>query len=291
LAIKEFGMKDPDDLMTTNPSFTNQLRGKSRRRRDEFDRVAKAAATPRRLRNDPLPLLAISYVPLMKLRQTKRKLRRLDPIHVREVASAIGVLGFCHPILIGRDSEIIDGEVRFEAARLLGLDAIPCVRIDHLSPDERRVLRLAVNRLAEKGEWDLDALKVEFNELILMGAPVEITGFTLDEIDQVVLSEDASGVEQGPLSPEEGEAPVAMVGDEFMLGPHRLVCGDATDPAVLARLMKDDTPARLILTERNWPALSEVFGLGPGMTACPSRPSASITLHSAASLAARTGSG
>jgi DNA modification methylase len=242
-------MKDPYDLMTTKRSFTSQLKGKSRRRRDEFDRVAKAAATPCRLRNDPLPLLAISYVPLTMLRQAKRKLRRLDPVHVREVAGAIGVLGFCHPILVGRDNEIIDGEVRFEAARLVGLDTIPCVRIDHLSPDEQRVLRLAVNRLAEKGEWDLDALKIEFEELILMDAPIEISGFTLDEVDQVVLGHDASAVEQGPLAPEEGNAPVARVGDVFELGPHRLVCGDATDPAVLARLMEGDAPARLILTD------------------------------------------
>jgi ParB-like nuclease domain len=159
-------------------------------------------------------------------------------VHVREVASAIGALGFCHPILVGRDNEIIDGEVRFEAASRLGLDAIPCVRIDHLSPAAQRLLRLAVNRLAEKGEWDLDALKVEFEELILMDAPIEIAGFTLDEVDQVVLGQDASAVEQGPLAPEEEDAPVAMVGDVFQLGPNRLVCGDATDPAVLAELWK-----------------------------------------------------
>jgi hypothetical protein len=242
-------MKDPYDLMTTKLSFTNELRVKSRRRRDELDRVAKAAATAWRLRNDPLPLLAISYVQLTTLRQAKRKLRRLGPAHVREIARAIGVLGFCHPILVGRDNEIIDGEARFGAARLLGLETIPCVRVDHLSPDEQRVLRLAVNRLAEKGEWDLDALKIEFNELILTDAPIEIAGFTLDEIDQVVLGEDASGIEQGPLAPDERDAPVAMAGDVFELGPHRLVCGDATDPAVLARLMEDDAPARLILTD------------------------------------------
>jgi hypothetical protein len=170
--------------------------------------MAKGAATPRPLRNDLLPLLAISYVSLTTLRQTKRKLRRLDPAHVREVASAIGALGFRHPILVGRDNEIIDGEVRFEAARLLGLDVVPCVQIDDLSPNEQRMLRLAVNRLAEKGEWDLDALKVEFEELILMDAPIEIAGF--DEVDQVVLGQDASTVEQGPLAPEEGDAPVAM---------------------------------------------------------------------------------
>lgn len=129
-------MKDPYDLMTTRPSFRNQLRGKSRRRRDELDRMAKAAATPRPLRNDLLPLLALSYVPLPKLRRTNRKFRRLDPVHVREIASAIGFLGFCHPILVGRDNEIIDGEVRLsksrrvEVARMEGFSAVPVIRFD-----------------------------------------------------------------------------------------------------------------------------------------------------------------
>jgi ParB-like chromosome segregation protein Spo0J len=68
---------------------------------------------------------------------------------------------------------LIDGEARYEAARQLGLDWIPCVRIEHLSKDEQRVLRLAVNRLAEKGQWDLDALKIEFEELIVIDAPIE----------------------------------------------------------------------------------------------------------------------
>jgi ParB-like chromosome segregation protein Spo0J len=103
--------------------------------------------------------------------------RTLDPAHLREVASSICVLGFCDPVLVGRDNELIDGEARYAAARHLGLDRIPCVRIEHLSKDEQRVLRLAVNRLAEKGQWDLDAFKIEFEELIVIDAPIEITGF------------------------------------------------------------------------------------------------------------------
>jgi hypothetical protein len=112
-------LKDLSDPIATRLSLTDQLRRKSRRRRDDFDRLAKAVATPCALRNDLLPLLAISYVPLRELRPAKRKLRRLDPVHVREVAGAISALGFCHPILVGRGNEIVDGEVRFEAARLL----------------------------------------------------------------------------------------------------------------------------------------------------------------------------
>ena len=71
---------------------------------------------------------------------------------------------------------------RIQAARLLGLGYAPCLRIDHLTDDEQRLLRLAVNRLGEKGQWNLDELKIEFEELILAGAPIEITGFELQEI-------------------------------------------------------------------------------------------------------------
>ena len=149
---------------------------------------------------------------------------------------------------MGRDNEIINGEVSYEAAKQLGLDRLPCVRIGHLSPEEQRVLRLAVNRLAEKGEWDLDALKIEFEELILLDAPIEIIGFSPAEIDHVIVGEAADGLEQGPLEPDPATA-VARVGDIFQLGPHRIVCGDATDPAVLARLLEGDGPARLVLTD------------------------------------------
>jgi DNA modification methylase len=227
--------------------FTDQLRQKCHQRRDRQERLAQASVgRPRR--NDILPRLELSYLWLEQLRPSARKVRKLDPAHAREVASSISALGFCVPLLVGRDNEIINGEVSYEAAKQLGLDRLPCVRIGHLSLEEQRVLRLAVNRLAEKGEWDLDALKIEFEELILLDAPIEISGFTLDEIDQIILGDGADGLEQGPLEPDSAAA-VARVGDIFQLGPHRLVCGDATDPLVLARLLEGDAPARLVLTD------------------------------------------
>ena len=209
-------------------SLTSQLRWKSRRHRDQLERMA-VASTAHSRRNDILPRLELSYIALADLRPSPRKVRTLDPAHVREVASSISVLGFCDPVLVGRDNELIDGEARYEAARQLGLDRIPCVRIEHLSKDQQRVLRLAVNRLAEKGQWDLDALKIEFEELIVIDAPIEITGFSPAEIDHVILGDAPEGLEQGPLDPDPATA-VARVGDGFQLGPHRIVCGDATDP-------------------------------------------------------------
>ena len=240
-------MTDRFNPIAPRATLGDQLRRKSRSRREGQERIALASAAQRR-RNDMLPRLELSYVLLEELRPSTRKLRKLDPAHVREVASSISALGFCDPLLVGRGNELIDGEARYEAARQLGLDRVPCVRVEHLNPDEQRVLRLAVNRLAEKGQWDLDALKIEFEELILLDAPVEITGFSRAEMDHVILGDAAEGLEQGPLEPDPATA-VTKIGDIFQLGPHRIVCGDATDPAVLARLLEGDAAARLVLTD------------------------------------------
>jgi DNA modification methylase len=240
-------MTERTNLNVTRASLTSQLRGKSRNRREGQERMVLAARVERR-RNDMLPRLELSYVRLEELRPSVRKLRKLDPVHVREIASSISLLGFCDPLLVGRGNELIDGEARYEAAKQLGLDRVPCVRMEHLNPAEQRALRLAVNRLTEKGQWDLDALKIEFEELILLDAPIEITGFSPAEIDHVILGDAAEGLEQGPHEPDPAAA-VAMVGDIFQLGAHRVVCGDATDLAVLAQLMEGDAPARLVLTD------------------------------------------
>jgi DNA modification methylase len=243
-------------------SLKENLKGKSQRRREDLTRLAAPAAAARALRNDVLPHLEIVHVPLGELRSPARNVRKIDPAHVREVAATISALGFCVPILVGKDNVVIDGEVRLEAAKLLGLDRAPCVRVDHLSEDEQRVLRLAINRLGEKGQWDLDELKIDFEELILADAPIEISGFSPDEIDQIVIGDVLEVAEQGPLEPDPGAAAIARLGDLFELGPHRLICGDATDPAVLTRLTDGDPPARLVLTDEpfNVPIAGHVSG-------------------------------
>jgi DNA modification methylase len=240
---------DRANSITAPSAFTDQLRQKSRLRRAQQERLAIASTTVRAHRNDILPRLDLSYVRVADLRPSSRKVRKLDPAHVREVACSISALGFCDPLLVGRDNELINGEARFEAAKQLGLDLVPCVRVGHLNSEEQRVLRLAVNRLAEKGQWDLYALKIEFEELIITDAPIEISGFTLDEIDQIVLSDGADGIEKGPLEPDLSASPISRLGDIFQLGPHRIVCGDATDPEILHRLMREGEVARLVLTD------------------------------------------
>ena len=243
-------MKHRINPLAVATGLNDQLRAKSRQHRGALHALAEVTGTARTRRNNLLPLLSISTISLDDLRTSARKLRRTDPAHVREVASTITALGFCCPILVGKGNLVIDGEIRLEAARMLGLAHVLCVRVDHLTPDEQRLLRLAVNRLGEKGAWELDELKIEFEELILSDAPIEVSGFSIGEIDQVPIGDEADAVEPGPLHPEYGVAAIAQLGDVFQLGVHRIVCGDATDPAVLNRLMEADGPARILLTDQ-----------------------------------------
>jgi DNA modification methylase len=250
-----------DDPRRGGRSLTDQLKVKSRQRREGLERL-RTTAPARAPRNDLLPYLELVQIPLEDLRMPSREVRKLDPAHVREVANTISTLGFCAPVIIGRDNAVIDGAVRVQAARQLGLDRVPCVRIEHLNETEKRVLRLAANRLGEKGEWNLDELKIEFEELILADAPIEVSGFTVDEIDQVILGEADDAIEQGPLAPEAGAVAVARIGDMFQLGPHRVVCGSATDASLIRFLMEGCPPARLVLTDEpyNVPIAGHVSG-------------------------------
>jgi hypothetical protein len=97
--------------------------------------------------------------------------------------------------------------------------------------------------------WSLEALKIEFEELILADAPIGISGFSLDEIDQIVLGDGADGLEKGPLEPDPFATPISKFGDIFQLGPHRLACADATDRETLLRVMEEGEVARLVLTD------------------------------------------
>jgi hypothetical protein len=232
------------DLLVNEHAIQRQLQRKSGHRRKELLQLAKASAAPHARRNDPLPQLELVSIGLVDLKLAARQIRKCIPAHVRELMGSISELGFCAPILVGKDNLVLDGKIRIEAAKALGLPTVPCIRIDHLTDVEQRTLRLALNRRGEKGRWDLHELKIEFEELILIDAPIEISGFSLNQIDQIILR-DEEGAEKGPLAPESD----ARLGHIFRLGKHRIMCGDATDPAVVAKLMHGDSPARLVLTD------------------------------------------
>jgi DNA modification methylase len=239
---------DHRNALLSGKTLQNTLKAKSRHRREKLAGLGAASRAPHPIRNDLAPKLELVERAPGDLVFTVRNVRKIDAAHVREVATSISSLGFCDPVLIDERNRVLHGVVRVEAAVLLGLVHIPCIRANHLSASERRLVRIALNRLGEKGSWDFDELKLELEELILDDVPIEITGFSMTEVDQIVIGDEPAAVEAGPLAPEPDAKPVAQFCDIFVMGDHRILCGDSTDPRGIEILMSDDE-ARLILTD------------------------------------------
>ena len=206
--------------------------------------------------------------PIASLKPYARNPRTHSNKQIRQIAVSIRVFGFNNPVLIDRNDEIIAGHGRVEAAKLLGLESVPTIRLEHLSEAEKRAYILADNKLAEKAGWDREILAIELQNLIEMETEFSITatGFEIAEIDGLmkILDEDEAAETEEPSPDLDPEAPVvSSLGDLWRLGQHRLLCGDARDPLAYARLLKGEK-ARLIITDPpyNVPILGHVCGLG-----------------------------
>jgi len=223
------------------------IQEKSRKRRQTQKSLTSCDQQTSR-RNDLLPTLRVEYLPIDALRPADRRVRRGDASQIAKVELSLRQFGVCSPILIDGDDRIVHGHVVWEAARRLSLEKLPVVRIGHLNHAERRALAIALNRLGETGEWDVEALKVEFDELIELEVEVIATGFDLAEVDALLLEDDADepGADDVPLV---SESQVSQLGDLWLMGEHRLLQGDARDREVYARLITEGHGVRLALTD------------------------------------------
>lgn len=147
---------------------------------------------------------------------------------VAQIAASIREFGFLSPIIIDGESGIIAGHGRVLASQKLGMDSLPCVEAGHLSDAQRRAYVIADNKLALNAGWDDEMLRVEFADLQEMGFDLELTGFSLDEIDGLQIEEIAEGLTDEDAVPEAPEDPVSKIGDIWVMGNHRLMCGDST---------------------------------------------------------------
>src|SRR5262249_3937659 len=173
--------------MRSGESLRRGLRAKHRNRRNDL--FAIGASGLGTLRNDLLPKLELVYRRADQLVMPERNVRNLENAHVRAVMNSISILGFVDPPLIDENDIVRDGIVRAEAGRRLNLQNIPCILATHLTPNEKRLIRLALNRLSEKGRWDLPELKSELVELVELGIDIEDTAFTLAEFDQITIDD------------------------------------------------------------------------------------------------------
>src|SRR5262245_37154165 len=186
------------------------------------------------------------------LRPYERNARTHSNRQIRQIAKSIQRFGFCNPVLIDDQGQIIAGHGRVAAAKLLGIKQVPTVKLAHLSEAEKRAYVLADNRLAEKAGWDRKMLAIELQGLIDLQFEVELTGFETAEID-IILDEagDAAGVPVGreDETPTYASGPaVTRPGDLWQLGAHRLLCADARDPAAYVRLL-ESTKADFAFTD------------------------------------------
>ena len=188
--------------------------------------------------------LAIEYRPIGALIPYARNARTHSAAQVALIAGSIREYGFTNPVLVDGESGIIAGHGRVLAARQLGLTTVPVIELAHLTPAQKQAYILADNQLALAAGWDKDLLALEIGELNDLGIDIDGLGFDAREIDALL--------RHGETDPREEEtppvpaSPVSRIGDLWCLGPHRLICGDATDAATVARVLNGVAPHLMV---------------------------------------------
>jgi DNA modification methylase len=211
---------------------------------------------------------ALERLPINQLRPWPRNARIHSRKQIRQIAESIRRFGFTNPVLIDGENRILAGHGRVEAARELGMATAPCLRIDHMSATEKRAYVLADNKLALNAGWDEELLALELKELMEADIEfgVDITGFSIAEVDQLIegLAPSEPGNPADDHLPEPEAVPSrCQPGDLWQLGPHRLICGDALDPRIVADLL-DSEKAEMVFTDPpyNVAIQGNVSGLG-----------------------------
>jgi DNA modification methylase len=178
-----------------------------------------------------------------------RNARTRSDLQVAQIAASIKEFGFVNPILAGSDSVIIAGHGRLLAARKLGMTEVPVIVIDGLTENQRRALVIADNKLTLNAGWDEEALRLEIEALRDADYDLNIIGFEDDELALLLAQQDAAeGLTDEDAVPEIQADPVSTPGDLWILGEHRVLCGDATAGADVERLTAGET-ADLIFTD------------------------------------------
>jgi DNA modification methylase len=208
----------------------------------------------------------VEWQPLTALQPWKRNARTHSKKQVRQIAASIERFGFTNPVLVDAENIILAGHGRVEAAKLLGIGEVPCLRLERMTWEEKRAYVIADNKLALNGGWDEEILAEELKGLLApdLNFDAGLTGFSIPEIDALVegLQPQESGAPEDDVVPSDAP-PRCRVGDLWQLGVHRLICGNAIEPATVAALMGGER-AQMIFTDPpyNVPIQGHAGGLG-----------------------------
>ena len=191
---------------------------------------------------DPLmPSLQIQYRPVELLIPYARNAKQHSDAHVAQIAASITEFGWGAPILVDGQNNVIAGHGRLLAARKLGMTQVPVVPMEHLTEIQRKALILADNKIGENGSWDDDLLGLELAELQEAGFDLGLTGFSADEWDKLIAGDPSNdGLTDEDQVPEIAETAISKSGDIWVLGEHKLMCGDATKAEDYKVLLGDE---------------------------------------------------
>ncbi len=178
----------------------------------------------------------LEYWPIQRLIEYARNPRKNDHA-VDAVSAAIREFGFRVPIVAKSDGTVIDGHLRLKAAKKLGLETVPVLLGDDMTETQIKAFRLSVNKLAELAGWDEELLKLELTDLQDADFDLGLMGFSDDELDRLINGDDGGGLTDDDAVPETPKEPVSRPGDLWILGNHRLLCGDSTMLSDVEKLM------------------------------------------------------
>lgn len=212
--------------------------------------------------------VTVTPAPVDQLSPYPGNARKHSRKQISLIADSIARFGFNNPVLIDDEGTIIAGHGRVAAAKQLKLTAVPTIRLSHLSEADKRAYILAENKLAERAGWDHDILAVELQGLINLDFDIEVTGFAMGEVD--IILDEADKAQRRERDEFQDEVPdlipgstVSLVGDLWLLGSHRLYCGDARDDQCYQHLL-NGAKAELVFTDPpyNVPISGHVCGKG-----------------------------
>jgi DNA modification methylase len=189
------------------------------------------------------------HVPIDSLKPNPRNARTHPKKQIRELANCVQFVGFINPLIIDENGMVLAGHGRWEAAKTLKMKTVPVLRFENLNEAQKRAYALADNKLSEKAGWDYEILSIELGDAAVFlsdhNFDVTITGFEIGEIDAIINdrakepSPKGDEIDDGGI-PALSKHPVTRRGDMFVLGPHRLLCGDARSLADIDLLMQGD---------------------------------------------------
>ena len=165
---------------------------------------------------------------------------------VAQIAASIKEFGFNNPVLIAEDNTIIAGHGRVMAARKLGLTDVPCIRLGHLTPTQRKAYIIADNQLAMNAGWNDELLTIELNELLADDFALELLGFDPEELKRLMGTELTEGLTDEDEAPAVEDDPVTKLGDVWILGKHRVMCGDSSDSLSIDGLLHGKLPDAVV---------------------------------------------